>query len=99
MSAPSLLRSKCDIRHWSHQHHKAGEFFIAGEDCNLAFTDVELDTVVEMWREGRAVADIIKTLKRPGIEIGFLIMDLAEKNIIEDRPGGVWGHQNKGGIT
>lgn len=41
-----------------------------------------------MWKQGCHVADIVEALKRPGIEVGFLIMDLAERCKLRPRKGG-----------
>lgn len=94
-TAPSKTRTNSELRHWSHLHHKRGPFYVAGEQYNLAFTEQEYDTAIEMWIEGRPVADIIETLQRRGAEIGFLIMDLVDRGKLEDRGTGIRGLAKK----
>jgi len=84
-------RKKTEKKHHTHAIKGAGEFYIALNDCNLAFQDEELDVVREMWREGRPVDDIANTLQRPDIEVGALVMDLGERSKLKSRPGGALG--------
>lgn len=90
MPTPAALRKEVDKKHWSYIN-QGNELYIAGLDCNLAFTDKEIDTVINMWKQGCHVADIVEALKRPGIEVGFLIMDLAERCKLRPRKGGMVG--------
>ncbi len=87
----STMRNQCDIRHWSHQYNDGGLFYIALEDSNFAFTETELDTVIELWKAGRPVWDIAEELRRPDTEIAVLIIDLAERGKVKHRAGGVIG--------
>ena len=91
MSAPSKVRTNSELRHWSHMFNEAGAFYISGEQYNMAFTEAEYDTVIEMWKEGRSVGDIVETLQRQGAEVAILIMDLVDRGILQDRGTGVEG--------
>jgi len=61
--------------------------YIAGLHWNFAWQKKEIALVKKMWEEGAPAAEIIERLGCRGPELVILIMDLAEKGIIEDRPG------------
>ncbi|NLS45836.1 MAG: hypothetical protein GX969_08900 [Firmicutes bacterium] len=79
--------------------------YIAMDGYDLAFTKRELSTVVSLWNTGESITNIAKKLgrgKRDGIyspkgqvecEVTVLIMDLAMKEKIKPRPGGVFGDE------
>ena len=45
----------------------------------------------ELWAQGDSVMTIAKTMKRHPVEVSLLIIDLAESEVIEKRPTGIYG--------
>ncbi len=58
---------------------RRGEFYIAANDWNLAWTAEELETVRLMRAEGAKIWTVAKTVGRPDYEVAVLIMDLEER--------------------
>lgn len=63
--------------------------YIALEEWNLVFDEIEVIRLQEMWKEGKGILEIAKELGRHQLEIAALIMDQADKNIIKSRPMGL----------
>lgn len=91
MPAASALRKRSERLHLAYAIEKRGELYICFDDCNLAWTNEEIDVYISMWEEGRHQADMYQTLLRPDIEIDALSLCLAYENKIKPRPGGVLG--------
>ena len=66
-----------DLRHLDYA--RRGEFYIAANDWNLAWTAEELETVRLMRAEGAKIWTVAKTVGRPDYEVAVLIMDLEER--------------------
>ncbi|MEE6185260.1 helix-turn-helix domain-containing protein [Bacillus pretiosus] len=60
--------------------------YIALEEWDLVFDEIEVIRLQEMWKEGKGILEIAKELGRHQLEIAALIMDQADKNIIKSRP-------------
>lgn len=60
-------------------------------DLNLTFTTKQLDDFLDMWENGISVENMALKLKRKPVEIGLLIVDYAERGLIEARETGVYG--------
>ncbi|PEL91456.1 helix-turn-helix domain containing protein [Bacillus wiedmannii] len=60
--------------------------YIALEEWDLVFDEIEVIRLQEMWKEGKEILEIAKELGRHQLEIAALIMDQADKNIIKSRP-------------
>ncbi|WP_061686969.1 hypothetical protein [Bacillus cereus] len=63
--------------------------YIALEDLDLLFDEIEVIRLQEMWKEDKGILEIAKELGRHQLEIAALIMDQADKNIIKSRPMGL----------
>lgn len=63
--------------------------YIALEEWDLVFDEIEVIRLQEMWKEGKGILKIAKELGRHQLEIAALIMDQADKNIIKSRPMGL----------
>nr|WP_306008589.1 helix-turn-helix domain-containing protein [Bacillus sp. MMSF_3353] len=63
--------------------------YIALEEWDLVFDEIEVIRLQEMWKEGKGILEIAKELGRHQLEITALIMDQADKNIIKSRPMGL----------
>ncbi|MGI5927030.1 MAG: hypothetical protein ACOX8A_07605 [Thermacetogeniaceae bacterium] len=57
---------------------RRGEFYIAANDWNLAWTAEELETVRELREKGAKVWEVAEAVGRPDYEVAVLIMDLEE---------------------
>ena len=68
------------------------ELYIALADLDFSFYPDEMEKVIESWRAGVEIAEIAQSLNREIDEIAILIMDLARKNKVEKRRGGVFGN-------
>ena len=58
---------------------KRGEFYIAANDWNLAWTKDELEIVRELRERGAKVWEVAEAVDRPDYEVAILIMDLEER--------------------
>ncbi|MEJ9255593.1 helix-turn-helix domain-containing protein [Bacillus wiedmannii] len=63
--------------------------YIALEEWDLVFDEIEVIRLQEMWKEGKGILEIAKELGRHQLEITALIMDQADKNVIKSRPMGL----------
>ena len=91
MAHQSALRDRTDYLHRTHTIEKRGYMHTALEDVNFGYTDLEKDTLLEMWREGRSFLDMADTLQRPNIDIFVILADLDIRGLLADRPGKIWG--------
>jgi len=71
--------------------------YIAGLHWNFAWQKKEIELVKKMWEEGAPAGEIIKRLGCRGPELVILIMDLAEKGKIEERPGAFMAEEKRTG--
>jgi len=67
--------------------------YIALEDLNFAWLEEEIALVKRMWRAGKPIWDIADALGRPQEEVMVLLIDLAMKNHIKKRAGGIFGSE------
>lgn len=58
---------------------------------DLVFSENELADFKEMWKAGISVQNMARKMKRRPSEIILLVMDHAERNLIENRKQGVYG--------
>ncbi|WP_429704878.1 helix-turn-helix domain containing protein [Bacillus paramobilis] len=63
--------------------------YIALEELDLVFDEIEVIRFQEMWKEGKGILEIAIELGRHQLEIAALIMDQADKNKIKSRPMGL----------
>ena len=65
--------------------------YIALDRFDFAWSGKDMQAVETLWCEGRHIADIAGAVSRHEIEVAALVMDLADRGIIEGRPGGIFG--------
>jgi len=68
-----------------------GRLYIALEGFDFGWEPEQVYAVAEDYRAGVSVPDMVEKYKRHPVEVAVLIMDLAERRVIEPRPSGVWG--------
>lgn len=60
-------------------------------DLDFVFPDEQLMVFKELWNEGVSVQEISKKMHRHPTEIILLIIDHAERDLIQNRETGVYG--------
>lgn len=65
--------------------------YIALDRFDFSWGSRDMQTVETMWRENRHIADIADAVSRHEIEVAVLILDLADRGIVDGRSGGVFG--------
>ena len=68
------------------------ELYFALDTLDLSFFQCEIEEISQLWDEGYHIADIADCTDREVEEVAVLIMDLARKNKVEKREGGVFGN-------
>ncbi len=76
-----------------HSRNPEERKYIALLELNFAWLEEEILLVMRMWNEGRPIWDIADALKRPQEEVMVLLIDLAMKNHIKKRAGGIFGSE------
>ena len=89
MTATSLFSRRASVER-KHAGTDARKY-IAGEDWNFGWLDEEVALVISGWRKGLPVWEIAEEVGRLDEEVVVLVMDLARKKGIEQRPGGMVG--------
>ncbi len=74
------------------------QYYIACDDWNFSWTSGELESFNLLWREGKPIWEIARQIRRPIKEVAILIMDLAERRVIEERTRGVFGENLNGNL-
>lgn len=72
-----------------------GRLYVALEDFDFGWEPELVNAVAEDYRAGVSVPDMVEKYKRHPVEVAVLIMDLAERRVIEPRPSGVWGFEKE----
>lgn len=72
-----------------------GRLYVALEDFDFGWEPELVYAVAEDYRAGVSVPDMVEKYKRHPVEVAVLIMDLAERGVIEPRPSGVWGFEKE----
>ena len=67
------------------------ELYIACEDMDFSWYQWEIDTVIEKWTNNHCITEIADALDRDCDEVAILLIDLARKEKIQPREGGIWG--------
>lgn len=65
------------------------------ENINFQWEKEDINIVKKMWRKGANLKDIGITVKRDGVEVLMLLIELARKGHIKDRPGFLWGNNGE----
>ena len=71
----------------------AQQYYIALSEYDFGWIPRDVERVAKLWDEGVHVCDMSHTLRRPIVEIAILVMDLAERGVIKNRPGGAKGER------
>lgn len=69
--------------------------YIALEGFDFGWNPELVYAVAKDYRAGVSVPDMVEKYKRHPVEVAVLIMDLAERRVIEPRPSGVWGFEKE----
>ncbi len=94
---PSTLRDRRDRKDWAVVYNKNAELDIKEqgeiclEDLDFFFWESEIELFIRLWKENIPGFEIARRLERDQDEIALLIMHLARKNRIKNRPGGYEG--------
>lgn len=75
--------------------HQRQRPYIALADYNFDWTPTYVERVIRWYTAGYPLTEISQRLRRHQIEVACLLMDLADRELIEPRPGGIWGGQEK----
>lgn len=68
----------------------------AGPDFSFQWPPAQVRKVIQMWEAGIPIDTMAKRLSRDPDEVAVLIIDLARREIIGNRIGGVWGEKEEG---
>lgn len=68
--------------------------YIALIDLDFTWTKKQVKRVIAYWKSGYHIAEIARKVDRIIDEVAILIIDLARKEKIELRKGGVFGDKN-----
>ncbi|HDT6575755.1 helix-turn-helix domain containing protein [Bacillus cereus] len=63
--------------------------YIALEEANFIWDERDVIRFREMWGQGMSLPRIAKTLRRHQAEVALLVIDQADKYMIENRPIGL----------
>ena len=77
-------RSKSDMNNYYNN-------YIACFDLDFSWNEKQVKRVIAYWKSGYHIAEIAKKVDRIIDEVAILIIDLARKEEIEKREGGVFG--------
>ncbi|PWW06294.1 hypothetical protein DFQ01_103196 [Paenibacillus cellulosilyticus] len=69
------------------------KIYLACEDMNFAWDEVEVRKFHELWKAGVGIFDIAEQLKRDPDEVALLIIDRSRQHRIQPRTGGIWGEE------
>lgn len=76
-----------------HSRNPEERKYIALLELNFTWLEEEIALVKRMWRAGKPIWDIADALGRPQEEVMVLLIDLAMKNHIKKRAGGIFGSE------
>lgn len=78
------FRSKSDMNNYYNN-------YIACFDLDFSWSEKQVKRVIAYWNSGYHIAEIAKKVDRIIDEVALLIIDLARKEKIDEREGGVFG--------
>ncbi|WP_308637696.1 helix-turn-helix domain-containing protein [Paenibacillus silvisoli] len=67
--------------------------YLACEEMDFSWDEKEIFRFESLWRQGMAVFQIAKELRRDPDEVALLIIDRSRKKAIAPRKGGIWGEE------
>ncbi|HEK9103621.1 TPA: helix-turn-helix domain containing protein [Bacillus pseudomycoides] len=65
------------------------KIYIALEEANFIWDERDVIRFREMWKQGMSLPKMAKALRRHQAEVALLVIDQADKYIIENRPMGL----------
>ena len=65
--------------------------YTACEDLDFLWDEVNVTSVISMWRLGTSIYDMAAALHRDPDEVAILVIDLAKQRKISQRENGVYG--------
>ncbi|MFB5552663.1 helix-turn-helix domain containing protein [Bacillus cereus] len=76
------------------KNHKAMKesrlkIYIALEEANFIWDERDVVRFREMWKQGMSLPEIAEVLRRHQAEVALLVIDQADKYLIENRPIGL----------
>ena len=81
--------ASCNPHHEKDIYKRKEELYICCINYDFSFSGREIDYVVTAWTNGVDVPSIASNLKRAQAEVVFLIIDLAEADVLSPREGGL----------
>jgi hypothetical protein len=64
---------------------------IVGQNWQLQWYESEIKKVIRLWKAGYSFVTIASRLNSTPLAVFLLLIDLAERRLIDKRPGYVWG--------
>ncbi|WP_242270985.1 helix-turn-helix domain containing protein [Bacillus cereus group sp. BfR-BA-01425] len=65
------------------------KIYIALEEANFIWDERDVIRFREMWNQGMGLPEMAETLRRHQAEVALLVIDQADKYLIENRPIGL----------
>lgn len=65
------------------------KIYIALEEANFIWDERDVIRFREMWNQGMSLPDMAEGLRRHQAEVALLVIDQADKYLIENRPIGL----------
>ncbi|MGG5780724.1 helix-turn-helix domain containing protein [Bacillus albus] len=65
------------------------KIYIALEEANFIFDERDIIRFHEMWKQDMSLPEMAKVLRRHQSEVALLVIDQADKYMIENRPIGL----------
>ena len=81
------LTQRRELRYWNPETG----VYIVGQDWLFEWLPNEIKKVTGFYRDGLHLADIASQVDRSPWDTMMLLVDLADRGLIEERPGFLWG--------
>lgn len=81
------MQERLDLK----KYRPAELLYIALDELDFSWYAAEVEQITELWAKGWPVRQIAKRYGRDPDEVAVLIMDLARRKKIQQRPGGAMG--------
>lgn len=69
--------------------------YIACEQVNFTWSDLDVLQADHMWREGLSIEDMAVAFNRPVNEVFILLLDRLDSGRIKKRRGGMFGNARR----
>ena len=64
--------------------------YVALDHLDLTFYEIEINKVMQWWRDGKTVDEMAAELQRPEAEVAVLLIDLSDRGKLKRRGGGLF---------